>query len=289
MCIWAILIAGAGGPSGVRWPSFGVRCAKLAESIAGGWRGDSELFGLLLAAAAVVMFFRKSIPVTLSRWKSLSVHGRIVRELIAVNLLLYFSMPELGLAAMKVSFRHAQLAAMALPLALTPDATNLACNWARLGLCLLGAYVIGVSWLHFERFDAEARSFDVIAEMVPRGSRVAQLTYDRQGRVAKVPAYVHFAAYIQAEKGGLVAVSFPERFWNVPIKSKTVTSSPHVPKDLEWDPLLFGKSQLSRHFDYVIVRAPRNREPRLPEPFPYQLQLRNGPWRLLRKYEPTHE
>lgn len=285
LMLWTILLVRASGPAGLRWPALGLRCAKLAESIAGGWRGNSEIIGLLIAAAAVAVFCRKSIPVTMSRWKALNTHERILWQLIALNLLLYFSMPELRLAAMKASFRHAQLAAMALPLALTSSTSGLSYSWARLVLCALGAYVIAVGWIHFRRFDAEARSYDAIADAVPRGARLVQLTYDRQGRVARVPAYLHFAAYAQAKKGGLLAVSFPIRFWNIPIKQKALADLPLVPQDLEWNPLLFQRSRLEPYFDYVIVRAPRHREPRLPEPFPYQLQLKNGPWQLLRKCE----
>jgi len=289
LSLWAILIRGAGGARGMVWPAFAHRWSQFADSIAGGWRGYSERAGLLFALVVAVVFFRNSIPFTVARWKSLKVHERIAWQLVAVNLLLYFSMPELRVAAMKASFRHAQLAAMALPLALATETTRGASHWARPVLYLLGAYIVVSSWLHLRRFDVEARSFDAIAAAVPHGSRLAQLTYERQGSVAKVPAYLHFAAYAQANKGGLLAVSFPARFWNIPIGSKTVAGVPHVPNDLEWKPALFGESQLSQYFDCVIIRSQRNREPPLPEPFPYLLQLKSGPWRLLRKCEPIHD
>ena len=291
LVVWTVLIANASGPSGIQWMPFGVRWVKFGESIAGGWHGHAESISLLLTVSVVLVFFRKSLPFARAGWNTLSVHQRIAWKLVALNLLLYFSMPELQVAALKATFRHAQLAAMAFPLALSIDFNGAGCQWGRLGLHVLGAFVIVNSWSNLRAFDAEARSFDVIVDHVPTGSRVAQLTYERRGKQTKVPAYLHFAAYLQAQKGGLLAVSFPARFWNVPIKPKAFPGFPPVPVDLEWRPRLFGKAQLSRYFDYLIVRAPNSpeQEPRWGSEPMYQLQLKSGPWWLFRKCEPVHE
>jgi len=289
LVLWVVLLAKAKGFAEFDWTGVSARWSRLPDSIAGGWRGRTETLSLLFAAAIIIAFFNRSLPWTLTCWKRLGVQQRLAWQFISINLLLYFIMPELPQAATKSSFRHAQIAVMALPLTLVSDAALAIANWVRPALWLLGAFCVLASWSHFGRFDAEARSFDAVVDAIPRGARVAQLTYERQGRVANVPVYMHFAAYAQAQKGGLLAVSFPSRFWNMPVARKANFALPPIPKGLEWNPQLFGAARLDRCFDYIVLRAARTRTPGLPVPFPYQLQLKSGPWWLLRKVESRHD
>ena len=286
---WFALVVRARGFTEFDWNGISGRWSRLLESVVGGWRGHSEQMGLLLSALAILAFFRHSVPLSFKRWRQLSVHQRVVWVFIATNLLFYFLMPELPLAATKSSFRHAQLAIMAVPLTLGSDPPDGISSWARLCLCGIGLWTMFFSWTHFSRFDAEARSFDAILDAIPPRSRIAQLTYDRRGKVASVPAYMHFAAYAQAQHGGLLAVSFPARFWNMPIALNANFDPPEIPQDLEWNPQFFGMAHLDRYFDTVVLRAGLNQTFRLPKPFPYQLQLNSGPWWLFRKVESVHD
>ncbi len=174
---------------------------------------------------------------------------------------------------------------LALPLTVTSEDATTAPVWLRMAVFSLAIGFVVSSWSHFRRFNHEAESFDAIINAIPARSRIAQLTYERNGKVARVPAYLHFAAYVQSNKGGLLAVSFPTRFWNIPVKRAVTSVFPNVPRGLEWNPRLFETSGMDKSFEYVIVRVARNHGPRLPQPFPYQLQLRSGSWWLFHRYE----
>lgn len=289
LAVWLVLVSNAHGFQEFRWGGLANRWSNFLQAIAGGWRDNSEVIFLSCIFVIIMAFSWRTVPITPSRWKRLSLHQRAAWAFISIHLVLYFSMPELPVAANKASFRHAEMAALALPLTVASEDASAASTWLRLGLIALALAVTGSSWSHFRRFDREAKSFDAIVSEVPARSRVAQLTYDRYGKVAHVPVYMHFAAYAQSRKGGLLAVSFPARFWNIPIALRLDAFLPDVPKDLEWNPLLFEKSRLDKYFDYVIVRVARNHRPRLPDPFPYQLQLQSGPWWLFHRYESIHE
>ena len=219
--VWSGMLVRAQGFAGYKWKGIVNRWSKVPESIAGGWRDNSEalvLCGLLLV---MVVLSRRSVPTTRARWKQLSQHQRVAWAFIGLNAILYLGMPELSIAANNAVFRHAELAALALPLTLGAEDASDAPHWARLGLLALAASVIISSWHHFRRFDKEARSFDAIIDAVPERPRMAQLTYDRYGQVARAPVYIHFAAYAQAVRGGLLAVSFPVKFWNIPISVRS--------------------------------------------------------------------
>lgn len=266
------------------------RWSKFPESVAGGWRDHTEALFLCGLVVLIMAFSRSSAPITISRWKALSNHQRVTWAFIALNMTLYLSMPELSIAANMSSFRHAEMAALALPLTVSARDAAAAPNWMRLCLVVLACSVVMSSWYHFNRFDKEAQSFDALVSAVPERSRIVQLTYDRHGRVARAPVYIHFAAYAHAQKGGYLAMNFPGRFWNIPVAARADVTLPAIPRGLEWNPLLFGQPRLNEYFDYVIVRAPRTHSPlTLPQPFPYQLEFQSGPWWLLRRVESTHE
>ena len=289
LVLWLAFASNAPGFEGFRWGGLASRWFRFPNAILGGWRGNSETMFLGCILLAIVAFSRRAMPLTALRWRGLSLHLRVVWVFIGLHLLAYFSMPELAVAANKASFRHAELAVLALPLTVTSEDATIAPVWLRLGIVTLAISLVANSWLHFRRFNREAESFDAIVNAVPSRPRLAQLTYDRYGKVARVPAYLHFAAYVQSNKGGLLAVSFPGMFWNIPFKREVEAISPNVPQGLEWNPLLFEASGLEKNFDYVIVREARNHGPRLPQPFPYHLQLRSGPWCLFHRYETIHE
>jgi hypothetical protein len=287
--LWLVLLSNAPGYGGLDWRGLASRWSRLPQAILGGWLGNSETIFLGCTLLVIMALSRRSMPISIWRWRGLSLHLRVVWIFVGLHLLAYFSMPELAVAANKASFRHAEMAALALPLTVTSEDATAAPVWLRLLVISLGiSFVIG-SWSQFRRFNREAKSFDAIINAIPARPRVAQLTYDRNGRVARVPAYLHFGAYVQSNRGGLLAVSFPTRFWNIPVKRALGANLPSVPSDLEWNPKLFGASGLDKDFEYVIVRVARNHGPRLPQPFPYQLQLRSGPWRLYHRYGSIHE
>ncbi len=287
--VWLGMLVRAQGFAGYEWKGIVNRWVNVPEAIAGGWRDDSEALALCGLLLVIGVLSYRSLPITRARWRQLSQHQQVAWAFIGLNMILYLGMPELSIAANKAVFRHAEMAALTVPLTLGAKDASDAPNWARLGLIALIASVVVSSWYHFTRFDKEARSFDAIIDAVPERPRMAQLTYDRCGQVARAPVYMHFAAYAQALRGGLLAVSFPVKFWNIPISVRTDIILPPIPNRLEWNPQLFGTARLEEHFDTVIVRASRTRQPPLPQPFPYRLQLQNGPWRLLRRRESIHE
>jgi hypothetical protein len=289
LVLWLVLLSNARGYEGLDWGGLASRWSRFPEAIVGGWRGNSEKIFLGCILLAIVAFSRRSMPINALRWRGLNLHVRVVWIFVGLHLVVYFCMPELAVAANKASFRHAEMAVLALPLTVTSEDAAATPVWLRLGVAALAIALVVSSWSHFRRFNHEAESFDAIINAIPTRQRVAQLTYERSGRVARVPAYLHFAAYVQSMKGGLLAVSFPTRFWNIPVKRVKDPASHNVPRGLEWNPRLFETSGLDKNFEYVIVRVARHHGPRLPQPFPYQLQLTSGPWWLFHRYESIHE
>jgi hypothetical protein len=122
----------------------------------------------------------------------------------------------------------------------------------------------------------------VIAAL-PERSRVVALTWERNGRVVETIPYVHFAAYAQARKGGLLATTFPGFFWNLPLRLRDDVGIPPTPISLEMHPQLFDHQSFGRFYDFVLVRGgPHAPPPRDDVGLPYALVYEAPPWRLYR-------
>ena len=221
--VWGSLVAKAPGFGGVQWLPFRFRLREIGNSILGGYRDRSEDFILaawLLVTLAVVW---RSLPVTLGRWRRLGVHERATYILIIANLAGYFFLPLATATAKFINFRHLLMAAMLLPLAVSGRDYANGRTWAKVLPAALAAVALANAGWHLWRFDREADEFDAVLALLPQRPHIAQMTDDAGGKVMRSGPYMHFGAYGQAQRGGVLIDSFPLRFWNVPVKGRTIS------------------------------------------------------------------
>jgi hypothetical protein len=250
---------------------------ELPDQILGGFRDASELWLLGAFVAAIVVVSLPAFPTSWERWRRLRTHEKVAYAYAAANLILYFAAPLHTPTVKFLHFRHAAIACMLLPLAASGGLLERKPALARAVLLAIGLFAVVNPWVHLWRFDREARAFDAIRAAAPARPRVVGLPFDRDGKIMKSAPYGHFAAWIQAEKGGVVAQTFPRMFWNLPVAWK----GEHFPfpANLIWNPEHFDDGHLQRYFDLVVTRGP----PRLPADFPFQLVEERGAFRLFQR------
>jgi hypothetical protein len=147
----------------------------------------------------------------------------------------------------------------------------------------LTALSFAIHWSHLIRFDREARDFDEVIAQLPDAPRVYFLNWDPSGRVTRTNAYLHFHAYIQARRGGLISFSFPGLFWVMPMRQREDAGIPTLSEGAEWSPRSFDYDAIGDFYDYVLVRE-REKRPGVASlaKFPYDLIYSNPPWELYR-------
>lgn len=116
----------------------------------------------------------------------------------------------------------------------------------------------------FMSFNEEAKDFDqVLAAMEPQ-RKVLSLVYDSSSESFSSLPFLHFGAWYQVEKGGVVDFSFAEFFAN-PFRYRP-EHDPPLPESFEWAPIQFD---WHRHggdrYDYYLMRIDPARPP--PSPF----------------------
>ncbi len=285
---WAATGAGAPGFGTTWFPPVMQRLTGLPNAILGGYRDPSEPLLLLATGALFVLLAYRSLPLSRGRLAVLAPSERVLWGYLLLNLALYFALPQHTPSAKFVHFRHAVLAAVLAPLLLPRDALR---DWPRLapfGLAAIAAAAIASAWIHLLLFDREARSFDDVLAALPERPRVVALTFERNGRYTRTVPYVHFAAYAQARRGGLLATSFPGFFWNLPLRLREDAGIPPTPVSLEMHPRRFDFASFGHYYDHVVVRGETRDggpHPRTPG-FPYELVYEAPPWRLFRAADP---
>lgn len=303
----ALLGAGLWGALGARaqpwgdtlFPTLRERVALLGDSVLGGYQDPTETTLLVLVLLAAGLLATPSAPVTRARWAALPPLWQALYLLAAGQIILYFTLPTFTPTAKFVYFRHAWLAATLLPLlaaapgapatADTADAAD-AGPAPRLGrrlALLIGVCAIGNAWGHLWLFDREARSFDGVVAALPPRPRLLSLTFDRDGAVMQTFPYLHFGAYAQARKGGLLAMTFSRVFWNIPVRLRDDVAIPPTPPNLEWEPRAYDHAAFGHFYDHVLVRLERaaQQPDRALSPcaeFPYELIHYDPPWQLYR-------
>jgi hypothetical protein len=194
--------------------------------------------------------------------------------LFAAGALLYFGAPLYAFGTAFLSGRFAVFVMAGLLLVLEHP--------ARPQLARVAVTVAVVTWMivlgaRFRRFDSEAEGFDGILARIPSARRVAAYYLDPYSEHVPGPVYLHFGAYYQVRKGGVVAGSFAASF-PVPVRYREGA-----------EPRLRGRSVLRggpvdwsglEQFDYVILRG---RDPRpflASAPVSLRILAREGAWWL---------
>lgn len=107
----------------------------------------------------------------------------------------------------------------------------------------------------FREFEAdEVGALDEAIEVIPPGSRVAGLIWDRGSRLVKFSPFIHSVAWYQAERGGAVMFTFAD-FPHSPFRFREGDRPPRVVPRWEWMPEHVDPRRDLAWYDYVLVRG----------------------------------
>jgi hypothetical protein len=251
--------------------AIGLERPAWFPSVLLGQAGDLEagLMAILLVAAIALARPRPSRDP--ARW------------LPAVVLLaLYLAAP---LVAFGTFYVYPRFAVFAFVFALAAfDAPRDAARARLSGLLLLGGALIWLAVLgvRHRAFDEEARTFDAVMQRMEPNRRAVALTFDPTSRWVKGVPYLHFLAWYQVEKGGVLGFSFAS-FSGMMARYRP-GAEPPMTAGLEWYPGRFSWER-DGGFDYYVVRAPVDIGPELARgaAAPLRLEVRSGPWWLFHK------
>jgi hypothetical protein len=144
---------------------------------------------------------------------------------------------------------------------------------------------LGVQAWRIHAFNAEAASFAAVEQAAAPGRRALGIVLDGASPAARADkAYVHFAAWYQADRGGFVDYNFaalhpqvvrfrPGREPAVGLRYVSDNSTFDWRQDQGWI------------YDYFFVRGPRDPLAWLKARSPCRLSLaaQDGPWALIRR------
>ncbi|MFO0617591.1 MAG: hypothetical protein U0414_33665 [Polyangiaceae bacterium] len=122
----------------------------------------------------------------------------------------------------------------------------------------VGALVFaGVQAAGYAEFDRATRDFTRIAAEIPMAPKLLYLVFDTTGPARRGAPFLHFPAWIQAEKGGWLSFHFAK--WGAsPLAYRTDPSAvvpPPTPPRWEWTPTMFDVRQHGAFFDWFLVRS----------------------------------
>jgi len=208
--------------------------------------------------------------------------GASVRRLMwlpAACALLYFVLPQGYGFIWPINARFALLAL----LSVVPLLPNLHRN-ARFALTVLSCLLAVASWGNVDtalRFaSAEYDGLSGCIQRIPQGSRVVGLIYARGSRYLEFSPYLHAAALVQAERGGVAMFSFADFPASV-YRFREATRPPRVPPRWEWMPQRVDPESDLAYYDYALTRgAPRA----LPG---FQRLERSGLWAVWSRSSPA--
>lgn len=106
----------------------------------------------------------------------------------------------------------------------------------------------------FAAFARETESFDRMLEQMEPGRRVAALVYDKGSPLFALPVYLHFPAWYQAKRGGIVDFNFAE-FYSQMARYKA-DAGPRIDERVSWNPTTFDwDANGGGNYDYFLVKA----------------------------------
>lgn len=264
-------------------PPLVERVRTFSRELLGGYQDASEPALLLLLLVAVVLLVWPSVPTNRARWKALVPVERVVWLVAVGNLALYLILPQATWTAKFIHFRHAFLACAMVPLLASPMAGRRMTLLVRAMPVVAACAAVLNAWAHLMLFDREARRIDPVLEALPARPRLASLVFDPNGDVMATFPYLHAAAYGQAKRGGIITMTFPRVFWNLPVTMRGDARVPATPEGFEWNPNLFNARTFGQFYDYVLVRIPGTRALATTESFPFELVAASPPWQLYRR------
>lgn len=268
------------GGSEARPPVWSIGAHRVAH--AAGWQLAPDtsdglalvFFGLLLAIAALGGVKRDRAMV---RWVPLGI---------ALALFLFFPESVFGIDVL-----YPRFAVFVVPFALLALAPTEPGKLARIARGVLPAVVVG--WLglltvRFVTFDAEAAGFQQATNAVPAHARVRGLIFlHRSDAVPGALPFVHFPAWIVAEKGGVLSRSFASAYTS--LVRYLPDKEPPGEVGAEWQPGSFRWEGDGEAYDWFVARAKRDVGPELARRSQGRIArvAHAGEWWVYRKLEST--
>jgi hypothetical protein len=219
------------------------------------WQFGSTL--VVLASAGVFLLLYLSLPMEIGVWWYV-----YPREITAAAYVALAAIPDLPRARV-----------------LRVGAVMLLC-WLALPL---GRVVID-AWRGFDR---STEDFSAIVEPLPRAPKLLYLVFDHSGSGALRTPFIHFPAYVQAEKGGWLSFQFA--MWGAgPIAYRARDEAdavvpPPVPLRWEWTPEKFDVRREGVFFDWFLVRSKHDPGALFDADRSIELAAHEGRWWLYRR------
>jgi hypothetical protein len=280
LLVWALLAQRAMAFGEWVFLPLSLKLQLFVDDVFGGYPDSSELWILAAWLLALMVLMGRRLPLGATGWNALSTPERVFALYACLNLVLYFVLPHHTPTAKFIFFRHASLGLCLWPLLIPalPDPASL-----RIGRWLAGgvaAMVLLVHWSHLSAFDEEARDFDVIVEELPDAPRILPLNLDGNGSLSKSDPYAHFVAIAQVRRGGIIATTFPQLFWNIPLRLRDDLSREPTPPGFEFFPQELYRPAWAHWYTHVVARLPPEVEISPSPYFPFHLVAESGAWRL---------
>ena len=106
----------------------------------------------------------------------------------------------------------------------------------------------------YRGFQSEVGNFAQALQAIPRGQRVAGLMFDKTSEYVQLFPFIHFVAYYQVERGGVVMYSFVATDQS-PVDFKPEEGPPPAAEGFEWTPEAVDPARDLGWYDYVLVRG----------------------------------
>jgi hypothetical protein len=279
---WLALSARAEGRGELLFAPLRTRLLGYEHAVFGDYAGPGDEILWAVSLAALAFFCLGNIPWSPRRWRAATGPVRVAFLLAALDFALYWVLPTHTETALFVHFRHGLLAVALLPLVASGAPLAARPRTARAVLATVALATAAIHGSHLVRFDREARGFDAVLAHIPERPRLCMLSWDRNGGVVRTSPYHHFHAYALAARGGVIDFSFPELFWNIPVRLRPDSGVPRVPAAWQWEPDHFDAERVGAFCDWVLVRRSRDGSggPERLDRFPYRLVYAEPPWEL---------
>lgn len=143
--------------------------------------------------------------------------------------------------------------------------------------------LIALGWMfvlhgRFQRFDREAAQFDRVTQSVPANAKILSLCWRPESDAIPGHApFLHFPAWIQAQRGGVLGFSFATFFPEMIRYRRDM--APPMTVDLQWLPDKVDW-KVDGYYDWFVVRGPGASKL---EKLPVERVAHEGQWSVYRK------
>lgn len=201
-----------------------------------------------------------------------------------LGLLIFFAIPAYALNA---AFLYQRLGLFLVPLWLlgwdAPAAGARRLEW--LGVLVVVFWIV-TSVARFAAFARESESFRAILAQMEPGKRVAGMVFDNRSALFATPVYMHFPAWYQATRHGIVDFNFAD-FFPQPVRYRA-DAGPRINEQLGWYPTAFDwEAHGGARYDYFLIKASFDVSPAIFKERRASVELvaRSGWWWLYRNLE----